>query len=575
MGLPSFQFILKDVLIDEPEDWMDVKILGSFDNKAMQANITTEQFTFVGNGASLLISIVEAGKTGGTGIFEGVSLNIYANDNGQALTAFEGFMDFNTYEQLSPVRVKCGIMKLNGLNSFSDRAEATTYSYLFNKNVFLPSDFIQLPYVVEKQINGIEILTMSVTIFMMTKELIDQVKTIVEDITHVVKAATPDIAIPPVPNIGQIVSAIILIIIDIVIAILISIALTELLIELIEKLISPVRFHAVSTQRDLLSKATAFLGKKFVSPIPELDETIFLPSSPADNGPIQIGLPKAADFGYRVSEQFEIAHKQYRAKTAIIGDEVHLRTLDDPFWKKTSTYVLRDTLEEGRMYNTEDLKANILIQYATDQSDEHTIDDFKGTVFEVITEPISVDNEDMVLIKGLEEISIPLALGSRKDKLNDIEQILKPLIGFGDSIVNAFGGSSSQAKSIDQRVGMLKLSQRQYNTAKLIPFNGETIPKNPRDIVGAKASWDKYINEMSFISNGFAKQMRQFRGVKIPFTLADFIKLEKNSFFVTQDGDDGEAIKFEWSFADDFAIADFDIKEIYTKNLKETEIEPA
>lgn len=575
MGLASFTFIIDGTTVDPPRDWQDIDILASFDNRAMQANISTEQFTFVNNGAQLLINYIEAGKTGGRGIFEGLPIQIYGNDNGNALTVFDGYMDFNTYEELSPVEVKCGIKKLNGMNSFAERAEATTYSYLNSKGLFPANSFVKVPFVVEKETDPLAILMMVFTLYQLTVALIESIVKIVDSIRGVIKAATPDLSVSPTPNTGAIISAILLVIINLFTAILIGIAMTELTIQLISILISPVRPLRAMYERTLLEKATEFLGYKFISPIEELDQTVFLPSSPSDDGLIILGLPKAADFGYRVSEMFEIMHKKYNAKTAIIGNEVHLRSLNDPFWRKTSTYVMPDVLDETRKYNTEDLKANILVRFAIDQSDEHTVDNFKGTVYEVITEPISVTNKEMILIKGLDEISIPLALGSRKNKLSDVEKAIKPLALFADGIINALGGSSSMSKNIDQRVGMLKISQKIYYTAKTLPFIDGAIPKNPRSIIGAKALYNKYINERSFIANGFARQRRVITGLKIPFGMVDFLKLEKNSFFVTQNGTDGEVLKILWRLGSDFAVLDFEIEEIYTTNLKEITVEPA
>ena len=82
---------------------------------------------------------------------------------------------------------------------------------------------------------------------------------------------------------------------------------------------------------------------------------------------------------------------------------------------------------------------NRLLSYQTDISDDYTIDNFKGTNYQIHTKLKSKNEANQDLIKGLQETNIPFALGSRKDKLNGLENVLKDLFKVVDDVANFWG----------------------------------------------------------------------------------------------------------------------------------------
>lgn len=574
-------------ILEGSRELFDMELFASFDTDPEgetisegepQPSITASEITFLNEAAIFVKNHVEKGKQGGLGIFEALPFGISINDENNNLLAFDGFLDLMTYQELSPVEVKCNIQKLDGLDSFSDRIQGTTVSFLEEQGVYTNKDYVNVFYVVEKEVDFLEIMILTLSLYMMIKELVEGIQRTVQRITDLVKAFTPDITLSGgVPNAGAIISAIVLIIIEIIYQILISIAITELLKQILENILSPVRGHKGITLRTLLEKATNHLGYGFVSPIPELDQFVYLPSRPKKDKPLLKGLPNARDFGYKISESYQLALKMFHAKVAIIDGDVHLRPRKDTFWIKNSTFKMKNTLTQSeiRQYNTGDLNASVLIQFLTDLSDKWTIDDFPGTVYEVITKPISTKNEKLVLIKGLKEINIPVALGTRKDGLNDLELVVRDLASFIDGLINAFGGKSSLAKQINQRVGMLKVSDQIHNVPKILAMNSKgSILKNHKDILSAKALWNKYMNYLSFIEDNHSRQKRIFKNESIPFGFSNFLETIKNSYFVTESEGEGKFRSIAWRVLSDRATADFEIEEIYTTNLTEIKIEP-
>ena len=362
-------------------------------------------------------------------------------------------------------------------------------------------------------------------------------------------------------------------------------AVINLGLALIETLVPKKRTHKGLLLRTALEKVANHLGYGFISPNIEFDKVHYLPSNPEFDeedettgfirkiNSIKKGIPKVTDFGYRCSEMFELAKNLIDGKFAIIDGDLHLRSRNDPFWVRTSTYTLPDVLIDVKRYNTQDLKANKFIAFETDITDDWTLDNFKGTNLERITDAINVSNSRAKLIKGLDELTFPVALGSRKDKLSAIEKILKELAKVIDGVANTFGGNSNLASRVSSKLGVLKVSTNNHVIPKLLWLEGGRIPANNRELFSAKSLYDSYHNYDSFVTTDFGFQRELYRNISIPFGLDDFVKLIDNSYFVTDDGVIGKIEKITWNIANDRAVIDYWKQIPYTSNLKETFIE--
>jgi hypothetical protein len=575
--LTNFIFKLDGTKYPAPRDWADITIDAVFDNNGDQPAISSEGFTFVNDAAVFVRDYIEQGKTGGRGIFEGAKFELSINSSQDNVEAFVGSLDFvSEYFQINPAEVRCRIKKEDGADNFNDRAAAITAGLLQSEGLLKPNDFVPVSYVVEKEINLLEIINITIALYLMIKEIIEAINRIVDSIREIVAAAIP-VGLPiPSPDAGKIIKAIIKVLIDIVVTILLSIAITEMMQGLIELFISKVRVQLGINFKAYLEKIAEKLGYTLETSIPELDFYTFLPSKPSEDE-TSTGIPRPDDFGYTGSEFIRLVLDMFNARAKPIGNVLHIRPDKDPWWVKTSTYKLTETIEyeEQRRYNTDEMRATRLIQFRTDSSDSWTIENFKGTVYEVVTEPITVVNPKNVRLFGLDEDAMPIALGNRKTELNDLELALKPLASVADGIINAFGGNGNLEKRIDQRVGMLKLSQRSFGVSKVLATAGNRMRTDHREVLSAKYLYDNYHFTRSFIANNFKAQKVRFENIRIPFGLSDLIKLIDNSYFVTSDGRTGKFLTLKHELAADVAIASFEIEEIYTKNLKETTIEPS
>ena len=120
------------VNINPPLEWFDVGILATFDSQT-QANITTEQFTFVLESYTAIKQHIAGGLTGSTvGIFEGIPFSLTAYNQDNQYLAFNGFIDLYNNAQINDTtgRIEASIKKINGLNTFADQLEGLDYGFL-------------------------------------------------------------------------------------------------------------------------------------------------------------------------------------------------------------------------------------------------------------------------------------------------------------------------------------------------------------------------------------------------------------------------------------------------------------
>jgi hypothetical protein len=566
-------FKLNNQPTNAPLEWQDLEVQVDF-TEQQQANITTDTFTFTLEASAIILNYIEQGRMGlGNGIFEGLPFDIEVTEQNNTLSIFNGHLDALDFRVLDDCKVQAGILKTQGYNSYYERMQANTFGYLRSQGVIQESDYVKIPYVVEKEFNFLELAFLSLATYMALKETIEAIKRTGEAIRDAIAtaSATPFVG-------GQLAVQIINVVLNLAYTVALIIYLKNLLTELINYIYPPLRYKKGIKVKTLLERATTYLGFSLdIANIPELERLYYYSSHTTSRKNIlggyttdDQGIPQTADFGYRCSEVLDLVVKLFNCRVAIRNNTVFIRTESDPYWSQSSTYVLPDVLSESYRYNTEDLVANRLIYFQTDTNDSWTVKNFKGTNYEVITSYNTVTDKKKVGIKGLEQIGIELALGNRKDGLNLVESALKGLARILDVLVG-----TNLANDIEDRKGMLKVGSDIVNVPKLLYLNGSLkLDANHRDVFGAKALYTKYHSYKSFVLNNFGYQKKLYEEVTVPFCLHNFIELSENNYFTTQNGELGHIRDIKWRIGSDTAVISYYIFHIFTKNLHETYVEP-
>lgn len=591
----THQWLIDGQDFGPPTNWMDFEIEGTFaqenDDELIpenQPNLSVDRLEFSGRAATYISNRFRGGLNGGKSAFDGPSISWVIADGSGAYTAFDGYIDytdnylesqFKGENRTLPNKVTVKIVDDFGLNALLQKVNGITTALLYDKNVFSSSDWTDIPFVVAKKFDYTELLLLQLGVTILLKELYETLERVQKLAADLAGGLTGPIVF------GLKLIALVIYFYSILFQLII---LAQKLIDLIY---SPLRTHKGVTLRTLLSKGFEYAGYTFISPIEELDNYTILPTLPTEKSkftdPIlnrvrvtKTGLPSVNDWGFLFTENLTTCRRLFNARLAVYNNggtkEVHLRTDSDDWWFKQSNLTLIDeVLIDEVGYNTNELKLDRYLKFATDTTDEWTKENLRGTSYEVITElPYEAENP---LLKGLDEIQIPYALGVRKGELTFLEKELKAILGLAETVVNALGGNANYTNKIEQRVNALKVSGFEIAVAKLLYIKDGGIPTNHRDLLSAKYLQDKYLRSKSFVNASddapFNNQYQTFEGVTIQFDLQKFLSLRNNSYFITKEGESGKIENFRWNPSKDRGVFDGRIRSVYDKSLTERTIE--
>lgn len=568
------------VNVDYPLEAFDLKVKSFFENDNIQPDIDVEDLTIYGDGVKIVNNHIAAGL-----YFKGLPLILSVYNQNDVRSVFNGYVNLpKKHEIFQDGTLKIGISKKDSLTSLNDRLSSITWDMLESKGKIGNSDYTSLEYVVEKSDNAIEILISTLILFIMVKELLESINSLAKNVAEVIGASVPTVPFVSL-TIGQIIKSVIFIILQILYIAFILIAIINMSTRLFELLIAPKRTHKLLKYRRGMEILANYLGYTFSSPITELDNYHYLPSNNNVDGidlligtinvvgSVEKGYPKASDYGYTAIEFVTILMTQFEAKLAIVGNQLILRAKNDPYWLQNATYTIPDVDIESYGNNADELVFSKLLKYETDViADEYTLSNFKGTNYQIlVNDPALVQGSDDNFIKKHETVSFYLALGTRKDKLTAIESSLAYLAGIIDMITSTFGGGTSWANQIKNRVGTLKVGTNNHTKAKCIYLVSGIIPTNHRDFTSAKYLYNKYINHGSFVLNGFGQQKNKYK-IDAPFGMTDFLETSENSY-ATHLGNQVKITFSEWQILNDVAALEFEKKHVYAPNLFETYIE--
>jgi len=574
-GLIRFNVDNKEV--NAPIQWGDLSILMTYEGGNNQANVSITEIEIADEGAKAFVDYVNEGRNGGLGIFEGLPVQfVIFNKDAQHVVDMYADLTDGYREELWRSRVFVNLVKKDGLNTLDNLVNGLSYGFLADKGVFTRNDSIDVNYVIEKNYEAIEILLAAITLYLMTKELVESAERTADAINsaaaYLAAGATGGLA-ATIYTVGKAV------ITSIYTAAMLAIVV-QLATDLFNTFLPPLRTHKVLSYRKMIEKVVNYLGYPLNTSITELDNYYNLPSNfnfdtldpfgfiKKTEG-TKSGIPQTQDSNYLVSSFFSQIRDMFFANFAIVSGVVELHNRESDFWKAQSSYVMPSVLEKPKEYNTNDLVALRNISFATDVKDEYTISNFTGTNYEINTDARVVKNRDAKFIKGFDNINIPVSLGNRRDELSPLESALSVLAGVVDKVTV---GVTNFKKRIENKIGSLKVSSNNTNVKVLYLKNGK-LPQNHRTFLSAKYLYDKYGTYNSFVENNFGGQKAVFNNINIPFGFSDFLQMIDSNYFTDDLGKESQAESVEYNVKSDRATISYTNKEVYTTNLIETKRE--
>lgn len=546
-----------------------------------ESEISTSSIEFVLDDAKKLIEHVNGGLSGGVGIFEGVPYKIGLDGT----NIFDGYIDLSDdAEFVENERVIANIVKQGGVDWLNDVADGISFGALRDLGFINDSDYVNVPYVLNFRPEAFIVGQLSIAVYLLQKELIQSIKDTADRTADVIEASTPSVsAVGPVYNVGKIITTSLLLTAQIAYSTAIVVALVRTITDLVNQFFPPVRRYRAMTIKRMFETGLSYFGLNFRSSIfdsGDWSKVVYLPNKSERGGlsgsTDSFGHPNQKSAVYNFGDFIRVMIEFFNADFRIVDETFVFERRD--YWDSLSTYVLPnvETNQSARLselqYNTSEFVKNYFISFQTDVQDQNTLENFLGTNYQIISEPIVVNNSKMVAGKGLAQIRPPFALGTRKNELTVYEKSLRALCKLTDTVVNLLGGRSKLSALVSDRVGMLQLSDDTIGVDKVLFMSGENMETIQPT---AKQLWDDFHLIESFAeiedpstSTVVHNQYIIKQAEKVDFCLDDWNKLLNNNKFSTEDGKEGEIISIDWNFQNGFANIQYKIKQLYTKNLK-------
>lgn len=472
------------------------------------------------------------------GVFEGIPYSIEL-ETGLKL---EYYVDLTQSAIYRDFETEVKIIKRNGLDNFMENAQGLSFELLNSKGVNF--NLIDVPYLIIPENQGELGISLSIATFVITKESIQATKDLVTATRDLIEATSPNVGIPPVPPIGEIISLSLALAAQIVYTAAVYLALVKLARQMFELAFPKVRYYKGSTIKDLIEKGCTYLGYTLNSnllnnfsqltlmpvPLSKKKKGIFDYIQNDLNFSFTKGYPTAQDSVSTLGELISAVELWFNARTRVNNGIVEIERRD--YWQNITTNTtlpalnIQDDRQNEYRLNTEEAWKRSYIHYRVDFSDTHTLDFFDPTDAEYSTEPVNVINKDLVSIKGFNDISIPFALGVRKDKLNWLENLAKDFFQLIDQITGVFGAGTSLASQIGNRVGVTQISQQFYSVTKVLyAINGKQ-PANYINTLKASEIYNNFhkINEITLNS------YKVYSDVPLRMKSTEFVSLINNNF---------------------------------------------
>ncbi len=472
------------------------------------------------------------------GLFEGIPYRIEMGNQ----ISLEYYVDLTESAIFRDHEIEVKIKKRGAYDNFFDNANGTSFELLAEQGVVFPT--IDIPYLIVKDDIAMGTLMLSISIYTMTKALIESIRDVVDMANKVILAVTPNVGIPPVPPLGEIITLVLKTIAQVIYTASLLVAVIKLAQQMFEILFPKIRYQLGCTVKNLIEKGCNHLGYQLDSTLLTLMQNLTLMPVPLVkekkgivdylsndlNFSFTKGYPTASDSTPTLGSLIDAVENMFNAHTRVFNNTVQIERRD--FWDGNTpnniipALNMQDDMQGEFEYNTSDVWKRLYIHYDVDYADFHTVDFFDPTDAEYDTSALNVVNQDLVCIKGLNDVNIPFALGVRKNKLNFLEKIAEGFFTLIDNITGVFGGGTSFSSQITNRIGVTQIGQQFYSKTKLLFQVGGRQPVNYVELIGAKALYDNfhYINQIQL--NGY----KIINDAPVRMKTNDFVNLLNNNF---------------------------------------------
>jgi hypothetical protein len=530
-----------------PENADNIGIRLDFTGDADDAVLNVDSIT-LSNEAYSLINASRAQW----GLFQGIPYTVKLG----TLT-LEYFVNLTENAQFTDSTVTCSIVKRRSTGWFMQQANSTSWEVL-NSITPITGGF-DIPYVIVKD-NQVELLiTLALTGYSLTKELIEAIDQTAQTTAAITQASTPNVGVPPSVDTGDIIALALKLAAQIIYIAAIIIALAKVITQLIELISPKIRKFKGNKVKSLLSQGAAMFGYSFSSTLLDAIPQLTICAVPLEKSNPNIfniilgnsttyfnkPYPTSMDSTPNIGDLFTEIKKLVNGKIRVIGNVVHLERRDYWYSQMSGTVVntlnLQDVRENSHTYNFGDMWKRYFSHYQYDYADINTINKINGLNSEKLTMPVNALYSDIFTVKGGVNIEYGFSLAERKDKLNVAESALVEITDQVDALLSFFGSNKSLSSLITSKIGVMQISQQHFTKTKLMYTVGGRQPANYLDKIGAPAIYNAYhfINEVQL-------NLKEIQTASIPFAPKQLQDLILNNVLVDNKGNKLEILTFEY-----------------------------
>lgn len=615
--------------VNDPLNLPDFEIELNFDKNSVQQTLSLTSIEWGVNNpldSKDAYQLIKKHENSQVGVIEGLPYKLLLdNQRDTPLEIFNGYLDVWAKEQSRNENgdvIKLNAVEQGKLDWLNDVADSFTFEYLYSIGVITNSDFIQVPYCINKKNNAFELVITSFTFFVIIDKLHKQYTEFSE---KVVQAGNPFEA-----------TVIARAVFHIIYITTLLIALAKIIIDLYNFIIQPVKYHTAMSVTRMLEIGCNHLGLTFKSSILQqepFNKLYWLPEKFALNERNSISglvgnlssniVDNTGFYNGTFGEFLRMWQQVFNAKIICKDDSVYFEKYN--YNPSANNWVVPNLMDSkyNYSYNKDDFYSNINISFAYDLNDKNTIQEWKGTNCQVIQSAISVNNVKMNLAKNFLDVRHPFALGKIKTELNTIEKIFdkffKVVGGVLDTIIKIVNKlidllneaiklinklikslsvlgidlkitipkipsvpATKLSNLIENRIGMLQMENDFVNTPKAILLDVASNPKNTKvntnnsAYLNAKYLYDNYWYFVSFVPKGSFEGnqwlIRELNECK--FTYSDYVKVRYNNMVTDAYGNECELISLKYNPLRETAKGTYKQRKKYLNNIKETIIEP-
>ena len=620
-------FELNGQEINPPNNFRELQIELNYDRGRTEQALSINDWEFgVMNkggidGAFILKGILRDPTS--TGVVEGVPWKIALdNEQGKRYNIFNGYIDL-WKAQYDNGNVIAPAVQSGNVDWLNDFAESFTFEYLYSQGFFGKDKFIPVPYVIVKKQDYFEIAMTLVTVFIIS----DKIKEQIIEIAQLAAGSANPLEMTGIPRL----------ILKIVYLLLLFASLIPLILRLISIIVPPTKYHNVMYVRDLFEIGCKYMNLTFKSSIIQkapFNQAVILSEKFAQfegntgifagivgdlkNNNEKVGYYKGT-FGQFLNAMKEMFYAKIIIDNGVFYFEPDTFRLGSNGITIPTRFDNKDKFE----LNYEDFYSSIELTFLTDTNDRHTIQEYKGTSFQLTQTPKTVTDIQKSLVRNLNVTTIPFALAKMKTEFTQIEKILLEfataiqgslealtaglnlaiiainiLIKIINSILKALATIGIKIKlkidpikklttpqiedSIRNRIGMLKMESDFVYTPKIFllqqsksAVNTKISPLN-QSVISASYLFYKFHTSKSFISFNGSKTNQYYlkENPSFPFSFDDYEKTRNNNAIFTEEGEEGELISLKFNPTEQLASCTYKVRKQYITNLKPIILEP-